>query len=168
MPSIAIRPERADDRRAIRTVVEAAFANRPYSNQTEGRIVDALRAAGALTMSLVATDGDAVVGHIAFSPVTIGGKAVDWYGLGPVAVRPDLQRKGIGSALINEGLTQLRARAAQGCILLGDPAYYSRFGFKVDPPRCPEDLPGQYFHVLPFGPTMPSGKFAYHTAFATA
>ncbi len=168
MSDTIIRPERAEDQSAIRAVIEAAFANHPHSNQSEGRIVDGLRAAGALTLSLVALQGDDVIGHIAFSPITIGGKPVDWYGLGPVAVLPSHKSKGVGGALIREGLARLTPLGAKGCVLLGEPDYYTRFGFKLDAALCPEGLPPEYFQSLPFAEDVPKGKAAYHAAFFPA
>ena len=124
-----IRDERPADAAAIRAVTDAAFAGVPHSNQTESRIIDALRKAGALTLSLVALRREQLVGHIAFSPVLIDGVACDWYGLGPVSVVPELQGLGVGAALIRAGLERLRDIGARGCVLLGDPRYYGRFGF---------------------------------------
>lgn len=121
---MVIRDEHAGDAAAIREVVRAAFAGAEHSSGTEPAIVDGLREAGALTVSLVALDESGIAGHVAISPVSVGA-AKDWYGLGPVAVRPDCQRKGIGSALIREALGALRTRGAAGCVVLGDPAYYA-------------------------------------------
>ncbi len=75
MPAFAIRDEQESDAAAIRAVTLAAFANKPYSQQTEAAIVEALRAAAALDVSLVAVEGADVVGHVAFSPVSINGAA---------------------------------------------------------------------------------------------
>ena len=97
----------------------AAFADHPHSEQTEGYINDALRRAGALTLSLVAHEDGRQVGHAAFSPVTIGDGSADWYGLGPVAVLPGMQGRGVGAALIREGLARLRALGAAGCVVMG-------------------------------------------------
>jgi len=89
------------------------------SNHTEHYIIEALRSAKALTVSLVAEVDGLVVGHIAFSPVTMSDGTKDWYGLGPVSVHPDFQRKGIGKALIQEGLSRLRNLKAKGFCLVG-------------------------------------------------
>ena len=97
-----IEQERPQDASAIRALTQAAFEGVAYSQQTEARIVDALRAAGALTISLVAMVEDRIVGHAAFSPVEINGVAGGWYGLGPVSVSPALQGQGIGQALIGK------------------------------------------------------------------
>lgn len=128
-----IRQEQEQDCDAVKQVTADAFALMEHSNQTEAAIIAALRDAGALTISLVATDGDEVIGHVAFSPVTIDGEDQGWFGLGPVSVRPDLQGRGIGGALIRQGLNELRAQGAAGCVLLGNPGYYRRFGFENDP-----------------------------------
>lgn len=101
-------------------MTEAAFRDAPHSDQIEAAIVDALRAAEALTISLVATDADdAIVSHVAFSPVTIDGEDQDWYGLGPVSVMPACQGHGIGSDLVNDGIARLRTLGARGCVVLG-------------------------------------------------
>ncbi len=164
-----IRPEAPADGAAITDVTAAAFRNHPFSQQTEHFIVQALRAAAALTISLVAEIDGRVVGHVAFSPVTMSDGAPDWYGLGPVSVLPELQRRGIGSALINEGLSALRAMGARGCALVGDPGYYVRFGFRNAPGLVYEGVPQQYFLVLPFGGEVPRGIVVFHDAFlATA
>ncbi|QEN86746.1 N-acetyltransferase [Labrys sp. KNU-23] len=160
-----IRPERADDIDAIRAVTKAAFDGRPYSSQTEAAIVDTLRAEGALTLSLVAEEEGEVVGHVAFSPVTIEGAFQHWYGLGPVSVRPDRQKSGIGHTLIEAGLAHLRRQKAEGCVVVGNPAYYGRFGFKNDAQLCLSGLPPVYFQCLPFGADTPHGNVAYHPAF---
>ena len=128
-----IRDESPSDEAAIRALVEAAFRDKTFSHQTEHFIVDALRRMDALSLSLIAEEAGVVVGHVAFSPIAIDGRPTDWYALGPVAVAPDRQRAGIGSALIREGLTRLRPLAAGGCVVLGNPAYYERFGFRSSP-----------------------------------
>lgn len=164
-----IRPEQPGDTHAIRALTTAAFATAPHSSGTEAAIVDGLRAVGALTLSLVAVAGDAgptaILGHVAFSPVTIDGADCGWFGLGPVSVRPDRQRGGIGSGLIREGLRRLRAMGAGGCVVLGDPAYYGRFGFAADPALVLEGVPPEYFMRLGFGAEAPAGAVRYHAAF---
>ncbi|MGX5736460.1 GNAT family N-acetyltransferase [Bosea thiooxidans] len=164
-----IRAEQPGDIDAIRALTTEAFATAPHRSGTEAAIVDGLRAAGALTLSLVAVAGDgtdaALLGHVAFSPVTIDGADRGWFGLGPVSVRPGRQRGGIGSALIREGLRRLRASGAGGCVLLGDPAYYGRFGFAADPALVLEGVPPEYFMRLAFGGDVPAGTVRYHAAF---
>ncbi|HVT52814.1 MAG TPA: N-acetyltransferase [Dongiaceae bacterium] len=164
-----IRPERPEDIADIRYITEAAFLPMAHSNQAEAEIIDALRAADALTISLVAIEDEELIGHVAFSPVTINGQSDGWYGLGPVAVRPDSQRQGVGTALIRKGLGRLEALGAQGCVLLGDPDYYMRFGFETVPGL---ELPGvapEYFQCLTFGGRKPPrGSVAFHPAFDVA
>jgi putative acetyltransferase len=167
--NLIIRNETEADIAAISAVTEAAFRTCPYSRQTEQFIVHALRKAGIMTVSLVAENDGKVVGHVAFSPVTVSDGSPGWYGLGPVSVLPELQRQGIGKALIREGLARLQAAGASGCMLVGDPAYYERFGFKNFPELIHEGIPQQYFVVLPFGKTVPRGTATFHEAFhATA
>lgn len=165
-----IRHETLTDCAAIAALTTAAFRDAPHASGTEASIVDALRAANALTISLVASDDDGIVGHIAFSPVTIVPTKImpvtdRWFGLGPLSVRPDRQRKGIGTALVETGLKQLRAMGVAGCVVLGDPAYYARFGFISDPLLRYADVPPQYFQRIVFKGAPPSGDVTYHSAF---
>lgn len=160
-----IRPEQPDDLTAIRSLITAAFEHAEHSSGTEAAIVDALRAAGALTVSLVAVEDDDTMGHVAFSPVTIAGDADRWYGLGPVAVRPDRQGMGIGQDLIRAGLAALRRMGAKGCVVLGEPAYYGRFGFEADAALTLEGVPPDYFMSLAFEAPVPTGSVRYHPAF---
>jgi putative acetyltransferase len=163
-----IRLENEGDADPIHEVTAAAFQGKPYSSGTEAHIVDGLRAAGALTISLVAEDHDEIIGHAAFSPVTINGQAGGWYGLGPVSVVPAWQRRGVGTALITTGLSRLRALGAAGCVVLGDPAYYSRFGFVSDPRLRYRDVDPRYFQHLSFTGDAPGGEVAFHPAFDVA
>lgn len=166
--ALRIRDERADDIDAIRAVVAAAFAAHPHSRQTEHRIVDALRAAGALSLSLVAESDGAVLGHVAFSPVSIGDGSPGWYGLGPAAVAPAQQGRGIGGALIEAGLARLRGLRAAGCVVVGDPGYYGRFGFVAGADLRYPGLPPEYFMALPLTAAPARGDVAYHAAFDVA
>jgi putative acetyltransferase len=121
-----IREERPGDESAIREVNDLAFGQ-----PAEGSIVDALRASGCPLTSLVAIDGERIVGHILFSPVTIeaqGGTATGT-GLAPMAVLPLLQSRGIGSTLVRAGLAEVRAKSYPFVVVLGHPRYYPRFGF---------------------------------------
>jgi putative acetyltransferase len=159
-----IRDEEPGDEAAIRKTIREAFESAEHSSGTEAQIVDRLRDAGALAVSLVALKDRAVVGHAAISPVSIG-DAEGWYGLGPVAVRPGQQQSGIGSSLIHEALARLRRSGAAGCVVLGEPAFYGRFGFSHDPSVTYADVPAPYFQILSFGPDRPSGCVGYHPAF---
>lgn len=160
-----IRPEHPSDIAEIKTVVTAAFAPVANSDGSEPAIVGLLRDAGAMTLSLVAEKDGKILGHIAFSAVSIGGESCNWYGLGPVAVLPDHQRMDIGSALINAGLSQLKELGAKGCVVLGNPEYYQRFGFRVTSGLTFADAPAEYFLALPFADDVPSGGVIYHKAF---
>lgn len=129
----------------------SAFRDAPHGSGNEAAIVDGLREGGALTISLIAEDENELVGHVAFSLVKINAEAVDWYGLGPIAVRPDKQRRGIGRVLIESGLDCIRSLHARGCVVLGDPAHYGRFGFRSDPALRNTRVPAEYLQQLSFG-----------------
>ncbi|APW42627.1 GNAT family N-acetyltransferase [Rhodoferax saidenbachensis] len=163
--NIHIRPETAADAKTIELLTTAAFLNAPHTDHTEQFVVNALRAAGVLTVSLVAMSGETMVGHVALSPVALSDGSSGWYGLGPISVWPEHQGQGIGSDLMHEALQALRARAAAGCVLLGDPAYYGRFGFKADPALVLAGVPPEYFQALRFGSAVPTAVVTYHAAF---
>lgn len=161
-----VRDERPGDEPAIAALTEAAFRDAPHSDGTEAAIVERLRANGDLALSLVLVNGDeAIIGHAAFSPVTISDGTPGWYGLGPVSVIPLRQRVGIGSMLIEKGLEGLRERGAGGCVVLGDPGYYSRFGFRHDPSLTYPGAPAEYFQALLLAGPMPEGRVSYAAAF---
>lgn len=160
-----IRKERIIDIEAITEVTIAAFKNHPISNHTEQFIINALRDAGVLTISLVAEITGQIVGHIAFSPITVSDGTTGWYGLGPVSVLPEYQKQGIGKSLINEGLSLLKDMGGLGCTLVGDPNYYKRFGFKNYPELIHEGIPQEFFLVLPFSEKIPKGVVVFHEGF---
>ena len=164
-PKIVIRSETDADVSAITKVTVAAFQTLEISQHTEQFIIAALRAAKALTVSLVAEADGRVVGHIAFSPVTISDGTRNWYGLGPVSVLPEYQRRGIGSALIREGLSRLKALGAGGCCLVGHPEYYRRFGFENAPGLVCEGVPPDVFFALSLDGHVPRGIVEFHEAF---
>ncbi|MGB7405619.1 MAG: N-acetyltransferase [Pacificimonas sp.] len=160
-----IRPERSEDSQAIHALTKAAFAPMLFAGGNEPDIVDALRDAGALTLSLVAEQGGEIVGHVAFSPMTSDDGAEGWCALGPVSAAPDRQKQGIGRALIEAGLDELRAKGAAGCALTGNPLYYRRFGFEVTPDICPPGEPAEYFMTLPLAAPPPSATLHFHPIF---
>jgi putative acetyltransferase len=160
-----IRPEAPSDVDAIEQVTRRAFLSHPYSHQTEHFIIRALRADHALSVSLVAEDAGRIVGHLALSPATIVDGATGWYGLGPISVEPDSQRCGIGRALMERGLAELRRIGANGCVLVGDPAFYIRFGFANNPAIVLEGVPQEFFLSLPLGASSPHGYVNFHPAF---
>lgn len=128
--------------------------------------MDALRAEGALEVSLIAEREGLVVGHIAFSHARVGEASADWYLLGPMAVLPEFQGRGIGRLLMQAGLASLRERSAQGCVLVGDPAFYGRFGFEHVPGICCAGVPDAYVLALRFAGPMPQGEIAHHPAYS--
>lgn len=163
---IAIRPETPDDVAPISTLITAAFATARHSGGNEADIVAALRKAGMLSVSLVAVHDKELVGHAAFSPVSISDGTDGWYGLGPVATGPAHQRRGIGADMIRAGLAALQARGAAGCVVLGDPGYYGRFGFVADPGLAYPGVPAAAFqHLVLAGPAA-KGIVTYSSAFA--
>jgi len=161
-----IRNEATSDAAGISSVIERAFSGKSFSSGTEHFIVPALHGAGALTVSLVAARAHEVVGHVAFSPVIISDGAQHWYGLGPLAVEPALHGRGIGSALVKAGLARLRAFGAAGCVVLGEPAYYGRFGFRSVSGLLYPGPPPEYFMAQSFSGALPRGEVAFHAAFA--
>jgi putative acetyltransferase len=163
--NIIIRNEIKSDIEAISEITKAAFESHPISNHTEQFIIKALRKANALTISLVAEIEKKVVGHIAFSPVTISDGSPDWYGLGPISVLPELQKQGIGKFLMHEGLSLLKSLGAKGCVLVGDPAYYQRFRFKSPPDMVIEGVQQEYFLALPFEENETRGTVVFHEGF---
>ena len=160
-----IRPERPADVDAIRALTTAAFAGARYSSGAEAGIVDALRADGVLTVSLVAEEDGEVIGHVAFSRVQVDTAGGDWFGLGPVSVAPARQGQGVGRALVRAGLERLEAMGAGGCVVLGELGYYGRFGFESDPELRYGDAPAAYFQRLIFKGPAPSGQVRFHPVF---
>ncbi len=161
----SIRDEAEADISEISEVTATAFKALVESSNTEQFIIKALRAAKALTISLVAEVDGQVIGHIAFSPVAVSDGTSEWYGLGPVSVLPEYQRQGVGKALIQEGLSRLERMNANGCCLVGHPDYYKKFGFKNTARLTYEGVPEEVFFVLSFDGHIPSGKVTFHEGF---
>lgn len=162
---IEIRLEQSADIDTIRELVGLAFTGHQHSSGTEPLIIDALREDGALELSMVAEVDAKVVAHVAFSTAAVGDSSSGWFLVGPVAVHPDYQRRGVGSELIEAGLYVIRSRKARGCVLVGDPVFYRRFGFR----RCSRvtwpGVPDEYVLCLPFSDEDPAGEIAFHPAF---
>jgi putative acetyltransferase len=163
-----IRPETEADFDAIAIVNTLAF------HQTgESRLVRMLRESGDLSLSLVAEVDGELVGHLAFSPISIDGETADSIvaGAGPLAVAPDLQREGIGSALLIEGLKRIETKGFNAVVLLGHAAYYPRFGFAPASQfmlRCEYDVPDEAFmakELVPGALQGVHGVVHYHDAF---
>ncbi|WFL78462.1 N-acetyltransferase [Altererythrobacter arenosus] len=165
MTAISIRPELPQDHATIHLVTAAAFRDAEHSDGSEPRIVDNLRDDGDLALSLVAEDGARIVAHIAFSPVTIADGTTGWYGLGPISVLPECQGGGIGFRLVQRGIADMRTLGAQGIVLLGDPAYYERFGFRHEPQLTYPGPSPEYFQCLLLDENLPSGEVRYAPAF---
>lgn len=164
-PDVIIREEVANDSDAIGLLTQLAFAPEMHSSGTEQFIVAALRRADRLAISLVATCGLELIGHVAISPVSLSTGESSWHGLGPLSVHPRWQKQGVGSALVHAALARLRQLQSRGCVVLGDPAYYARFGFKTWPGLSLPEVPAEYFQALPFGPDIPCAEVSYHAAF---
>jgi putative acetyltransferase len=149
-------------------VTACAFRDAPHTSHTEQHIVNALRRAGKLAISLVAEADGSVIGHVAISPVSISDGASGWFGLGPISVLPQHQRRGVGSQLLREALRLLRGGGASGCVVLGEPQYYGRFGFQADPELVLPGVPPEYFQAIRFDSSQPRGTVTYHEAFNAA
>lgn len=163
--NIIVRDEEITDIEAIEKLTKAAFQNAEHSSHTEHFIVNSLRTQGQLTISLVAIEDGSIIGHIAISPVEMSSGEIGWYGLGPISVHPDKQGCGIGSLLMNKSLQKLKQLGAQGCVLLGEPSYYSRFGFKNYPELVLPNVPSEYFQAVTFSGNIPKANVKYHEAF---
>lgn len=142
-----------------------------FGQDAEAKLVARLRAAGCLTCELVAEEDGGIVGHIAFSPVRIDLNAGDshWWGLAPLAVAPAWQRRGVGAALVRAGLDTASRADATLVVVLGEPAYYGRFGFTPAERLqlgCVYEVPGEYFMAWqPHAAVLPSGTVHYDAAF---
>lgn len=162
---LMIRPETAGDGAAVSLVLADAF-----KGAGEARLVEALRAAGALTTSLVAVAGGRVLGHAALSPVTVERSAGPWLGLGPVAVAGEAQGRGIGRRLVAEAVAAAEAAGAAAVFVLGHSTYYAALGFDEAAAcgwRCTYPAPAAAFRVRRLDPSRlpPAGIVRYHAAF---
>lgn len=165
MLNITIRNEQPADVDTITCVTKSAFESEQFASHTEQFIVNSLRHAKQLVVSLVALYEGTIVGHIALSPVSISSGELGWYGLGPVSVLPQWQGQGVGTQLIRSGLAQLQRMGARGCVVLGSPDFYGRFGFKANSSLVYADAPAQYFQAISFIGDLPLGQVSFHKAF---
>ncbi len=163
-----VRAEKRSDIKRVEEIIISAFSGHPYSNQKEHLLVARLRSDEALTVSLVAETKEDVVGHISFSEVSINGEYLSWFGLAPVSVAPEYQNQGIGSQLIHAGLEAIKAIRANGCVVLGEPDFYCRFGFRALPKLSLAGVSPEYFLTLAFSNEIPSGMVEFHKAFKIA
>lgn len=161
-----IRPERTEDHPVIYDITKRAFAPMPYADGDEQDLINKLREAGALALSLVAEKDGVVVGQVTFSSAFAADGSSGWYALGPVSVEPELKHQGIGSQLIRAGIAWLQEQDAAGCVLVGNPAYYGRFGFRLFPELAPQGQPAQYFQILPLRAAEPGTVVGFHPVFA--
>nr|WP_159678675.1 N-acetyltransferase [Luteimonas sp. 9C] len=162
---LLIRDLRADDADARDALITRAFADTPHASGTEAAIAAALDTHGIASVSLLVERDGVPVGCVQTSPVSLSDGTTGWHGLGPIAVDPACQRDGIGTALMTAALERLRSLGASGCVLLGDPAYYTRFGFAADPRLVLPGVPPTYFLRLAFGDVVPSAKVRYDAVF---
>ena len=163
--NIIIRDEQLEDIPAITELTRGAFQNADHPSHTEQFIVSGLRKHWQLTISLVALENNQLVGHVAISPVSISSGETGWYGLGPISVLPAKQGQGIGALLMQAVLDRLQNLGGEGCVVLGDPQYYGRFGFKAFSELYLKDVPPEYFQVIAFNGSIPHGEVVYHEAF---
>ncbi len=154
---IEIRKEKPADIDAIFSVTEKAFLNAQHTQHTEQFIVNALRNNQALSLSLVALHNNIIVGHVAFSPVSISGCHQHWLGVGPISVLPHVQNQGIGTQLMQAGL--------DGCVLVGDPRFYSRFGFSAQHGLILPEVPAEYLLAKSISGVIPQGIVTFNEAF---
>lgn len=162
---IQLRAERPGEARAIHDLTRNAFLGQVHAEGDEQDLIDALRLKGLLTLSLVAELEGEIVGQVTFSAGLAEGDAWGWFALGPIAVAPHLQRRGIGGALIREGLRRLESLGARGCVLIGDTAYYSRHGFLCRPDLCPADEPEDHYMVHPLNDCSADRVVGFHPLF---
>jgi putative acetyltransferase len=163
---VEVREERAGDAAAIGSVHLAAFPT-----PTEANLVEQLRSDGDITASLIAIDDGEIVGHVLFSRMSVeaDGQQLHGWGLAPLSVVPDRQRTGIGSALVEAGIDRARATGVQIIFVLGEPAYYGRFGFDAKSAAAfASPYAGPYFQarVLADLPQPVAGRADYAPAFA--
>jgi putative acetyltransferase len=162
---VTIRRERVGDEEAIGAIIRQAFHGKAYADGNEDMLVDALRSRGALAVSLVAELGDELIGQIVFSPAMATDSSSGWFTLGPLSVRPEYQGQGVGAMLVEAGLAAITALGASGCILTGDPGYYSRFGFHVSPSNAPGNEPPEYFMIKLLAAAEVHGPVNFHEVF---
>jgi len=163
---VLIRTEKPEDVATISALISVAFRKSPHGDGGEAAIVEQLRDSGDLALSLVAVaELKGIVGQVAFSPVKIESRLQKWFGLGPVSVAPEHRRRGIAAALIRRGLEMLETQSARGCVVLGNPAYYRRFGFEADEGMRYPGPPPAYFQRLVLAGDVPTGIVSYAPAF---
>ena len=162
---VLIREERSSDYEVIYALVKEAFASMPYAGGDEQDLINVLRSNRALVLALVAELNDVVVGHIAFSIARLVDSDQLLWALGPVAVAPKFQNRGIGAMLIEEGLRRACAASVIGCVLTDSPDYYRRFGFELAPNNVPPQESAEFFMLKLLSDTVPPGPIHFNPAF---
>lgn len=165
MTDYTIRPERPGEETAIHAMVTRAFDGHPYSDGDEQDVIDRLRDDGDLVLSLVAVEGETILGQITYSPAILANGDEGWFVLGPVAVEPSHHGHGIGRALIEAGETAMKDRGAKGITVLGNPDIYRRFGFEQNTPMWLAGELGWAFQVKSLGAPIPACEQRYVRAF---
>lgn len=166
--NIAIRKEQPVDIAAIVHISEAAFRHHPHSSPTKQHIISGHRQDGELTLSIAAEENRTVIGLVAVSPVTFSPEQSGWHGLGSISVRPDRQRQSIDTRLTTAALDRLQVLDVSGCVVLGDPDYYGRFGCSNHPHLVLPGVPPEHFQALAFRGQAPAGSAPFPRAFGAA
>lgn len=162
---LKIRSELPTDIAEIRTLITAAFTPAPHYIGAEADVVDLLRKTGDMALSLVAEKAGKILGHVAFSPVLINGKASTWLGLGPISVPATYRKQGVAAALIKEGVKRVKNLNASGCVTMGRLRYYKDFGFTNHVGMHLTGAPTKDFLALSFDDGFPSGEVLFSKAF---
>ncbi|ATS51320.1 N-acetyltransferase [Xanthomonas citri pv. fuscans CFBP 6996] len=164
--NVLIREATEGDAAAIELLTMVAFMRAEHSRHDEHQVIAGLRQDGALALSLVADHDGYVVGHLAVSPVALSDDSPGWFALGPLAVGPGHQRQGLGTRLVQAALATLREHRAAGCLALGEPAFFRRLGFAVEPGLVLPEAPASELQALAFGDRLlPLADVSYHPAF---
>jgi len=161
--NVTIRAEVPKDHDAIYALTRDAFAPMSFSDGSEPNMINQMREDGDLTLSLVA-EQDKIIGHVAFSPAKISGTTGVWYGLGPISVRAEKQRQGIGKKLAQTGLEMLRNMGAAGCVLTGNPDVYRPMGFSSEHALTYSGLNPKFILYYSFDGTLPAGEINFADA----
>jgi len=160
---VRIRAAMDEDAKAIHVLTRDAFASMWFADENDQHLPARLQTDGDLTLSLVAVT-DEIIGHVAFSPVTIANAKGDWYALGPISVLAARQRQGVGTLLAKTGLAQLRDIGAAGCVLTGNPDVYRPMGFSSDHALTYGGLNPQYIQYLTLSGSIPTGEITFAPA----
>lgn len=162
--SVKIRDAEVGEAKVIEHLIAAAFAPKAFADESDASLPERLHNDGDLTASLVAVDQSGIIGQVALSPAAIGDHA-GWGCIGPISVKIDRQGQGIGGQLMVAAEHAARNAGFQGLVLLGDPRYYTRFGFVNDGGITYKDLSAAYVMYKTFKGNRPSGEVIFAAAF---